>query len=102
MFFAESRVARGLARFCPAYLGAEPWTGSKTAISSPMLAPGATPSPPVSPAQRSDKMRSEEHTSELQSRQYLVCRLLLEKKKKNDTLSRLLPTSRSLRTTMIV
>src|SRR3712207_6863624 len=28
--------------------------------------------------------RSEEHTSELQSRQYLVCRLLLEKKKKHD------------------
>src|SRR3712207_7661421 len=28
--------------------------------------------------------RSEEHTSELQSRQYLVCRLLLEKKKNND------------------
>src|SRR3712207_7161991 len=28
------------------------------------------------------KPRSEEHTSELQSRQYLVCRLLLEKKKK--------------------
>src|SRR5258707_6543666 len=28
-----------------------------------------------------DSMRSEEHTSELQSRQYLVCRLLLEKKK---------------------
>src|SRR3712207_7172320 len=27
-------------------------------------------------------VRSEEHTSELQSRQYLVCRLLLEKKKK--------------------
>src|SRR3712207_6953063 len=29
-----------------------------------------------------DVARSEEHTSELQSRQYLVCRLLLEKKKK--------------------
>src|SRR3712207_8204478 len=28
--------------------------------------------------------RSEEHTSELQSRQYLVCRLLLEKKKKSN------------------
>src|SRR3712207_7960942 len=28
--------------------------------------------------------RSEEHTSELQSRQYLVCRLLLEKKKQNE------------------
>src|SRR3712207_8262667 len=30
--------------------------------------------------------RSEEHTSELQSRQYLVCRLLLEKKKKKQNL----------------
>src|SRR3712207_7871658 len=30
--------------------------------------------------------RSEEHTSELQSRQYLVCRLLLEKKKKSYTI----------------
>src|SRR3712207_7061062 len=30
------------------------------------------------------RRRSEEHTSELQSRQYLVCRLLLEKKKKRD------------------
>src|SRR5947209_13625282 len=30
--------------------------------------------------------RSEEHTSELQSRQYLVCRLLLEKKKGHETL----------------
>src|SRR3712207_8831441 len=39
--------------------------------------------------------RSEEHTSELQSRQYLVCRLLLEKKNKNPLLlkiSRLYPT----------
>src|SRR3712207_7402608 len=32
--------------------------------------------------------RSEEHTSELQSRQYLVCRLLLEKKKKNQITKR--------------
>src|SRR3712207_6944083 len=31
--------------------------------------------------------RSEEHTSELQSRQYLVCRLLLEKKKKQNTIT---------------
>src|SRR5205809_2451590 len=31
------------------------------------------------------KMRSEEHTSELQSRLHLVCRLLLEKKKKKKT-----------------
>src|SRR3712207_7489543 len=33
------------------------------------------------------KGRSEEHTSELQSRQYLVCRLLLEKKKKSTRLN---------------
>src|SRR3712207_7903898 len=41
-------------------------------------------------------LRSEEHTSELQSRQYLVCRLLLEKKKKKirptTTQSRLVDT----------
>src|SRR3712207_8296931 len=36
----------------------------------------------VGPAGRAAARRSEEHTSELQSRQYLVCRLLLEKKKK--------------------
>src|SRR3712207_9322059 len=35
------------------------------------------------PAGRCGGRRSEEHTSELQSRQYLVCRLLLEKKKKH-------------------
>src|SRR3712207_6891149 len=33
-------------------------------------------------------VRSEEHTSELQSRQYLVCRLLLEKKKTKNSTSR--------------
>src|SRR3712207_8717760 len=35
--------------------------------------------------QHHGEYRSEEHTSELQSRQYLVCRLLLEKKKTCDT-----------------
>src|SRR3712207_7285620 len=38
------------------------------------------PSPAVA-ARNGSRARSEEHTSELQSRQYLVCRLLLEKKK---------------------
>src|SRR3712207_8966028 len=37
----------------------------------------------VAEGSRGDQERSEEHTSELQSRQYLVCRLLLEKKKTN-------------------
>src|SRR5438445_5320172 len=34
------------------------------------------------------RSRSEEHTSELQSRQYLVCRLLLEKKKNKNRINR--------------
>src|SRR3712207_7203461 len=37
--------------------------------------------------------RSEEHTSELQSRQYLVCRLLLEKKKKKVQIHSIIYTS---------
>src|SRR3712207_8696197 len=44
------------------------------------IEPGASPV-----AVGGDDVRSEEHTSELQSRQYLVCRLLLEKKKKQQT-----------------
>src|SRR3712207_8305002 len=40
------------------------------------------------------EVRSEEHTSELQSRQYLVCRLLLEKKKKIYTVTDLYLTDR--------
>src|SRR5258707_11156901 len=39
--------------------------------------------------QRAHSGRSEEHTSELQSRQYLVCRLLLEKKKKKRWMERM-------------
>src|SRR5438445_5804984 len=40
-----------------------------------------SPLSPASPWRQRAIERSEEHTSELQSRQYLVCRLLLEKKK---------------------
>src|SRR3712207_7715983 len=55
----------------------------------PQPAPGqegrdrARPPPPAADRTRRHhgRRRSEEHTSELQSRQYLVCRLLLEKKK---------------------
>src|SRR3989440_9156560 len=39
--------------------------------------------PPSEPNRKAPATRSEEHTSELQSRSDLVCRLLLEKKKKN-------------------
>src|SRR2546429_6968602 len=41
------------------------------------------PEPPDQPAQLFRRLRSEEHTSELQSRLHLVCRLLLEKKKQH-------------------
>src|SRR3712207_7843029 len=44
-------------------------------------------------AWRESERRSEEHTSELQSRQYLVCRLLLEKKKNKRTKSPLHTTT---------
>src|SRR3712207_8359791 len=47
------------------------------AASRPTTARRGSGSPPAAAA----SPRSEEHTSELQSRQYLVCRLLLEKKK---------------------
>src|SRR5436305_12035877 len=51
---------------------------------SPRSGPGSTaarPGPTTAPRPRSRRRRSEEHTSELQSRPHLVCRLLLEKKK---------------------
>src|SRR3712207_7838683 len=47
---------------------------------APAEVPGPRPSPPRRAPSGRPAARSEEHTSELQSRQYLVCRLLLEKK----------------------
>src|SRR3712207_7090116 len=62
---AEERLSDRLSRDGPVTLqGGEQWTG-RAGVAD----------------------RSEEHTSELQSRQYLVCRLLLEKKKKKDCIS---------------
>src|SRR3712207_8258672 len=43
------------------------------------------------PFRQGCRERSEEHTSELQSRQYLVCRLLLEKKKTHNSVHRSRP-----------
>src|SRR3712207_8463842 len=50
-----------------------PWRGLPRLVGSKVKPDGG----------RGIGLRSEEHTSELQSRQYLVCRLLLEKKKKS-------------------
>src|SRR5258705_10067969 len=46
--------------------------------------PGTAEKSCRNPRSRSRAMRSEEHTSELQSLRHLVCRLLLEKKKKQS------------------
>src|SRR3712207_8972984 len=56
-----------------------PQRGRKPRIAHEPFVPGAR-SGTVSRTGRRAAPRSEEHTSELQSRQYLVCRLLLEKK----------------------
>src|SRR2546425_5393815 len=53
------------------------WTGG------PRLRPGGRP-PRLAGGRPPGRSRSEEHTSELQSLAYLVCRLLLEKKKKKN------------------
>src|SRR3712207_9486027 len=54
------------------------WASTVTSVSS---ASGVSDSSWAKPPAARPRARSEEHTSELQSRQYLVCRLLLEKKK---------------------
>src|SRR3712207_9346548 len=73
----RSVCARQTAASCPARPGrtTPPSPGRQRPPSSPSprLPPATNGAPPAG--------RSEEHTSELQSRQYLVCRLLLEKKK---------------------
>src|SRR2546422_5868711 len=52
-----------------------PWTCPRARVSFNTLPTSCTATKPVT------RVRSEEHTSELQSRLHLVCRLLLEKKK---------------------
>src|SRR5258708_26013578 len=56
---------------------------------------GLAQSPPAHGVPRDPRVgiRSEEHTSELQSPDHLVCRLLLEKKKKAKTTGRSLPSA---------
>src|SRR3712207_6852633 len=60
----------------PASLSREPVSTPAGIFTSICFSRSTRPAP-----RHSSQGRSEEHTSELQSRQYLVCRLLLEKKK---------------------
>src|SRR3712207_7548883 len=76
-FAASSALARQIEQGAPADLFAsadEPWMDYLQ--QRDLIVPETRASP------LANVLRSEEHTSELQSRQYLVCRLLLEKKKK--------------------
>src|SRR5688572_32631369 len=79
--FPYTTLFRSPAR-CTARWGGRPirkgftWTTSRRWLPSP-----------VAPTSWS-KVRSEEHTSELQSQSNLVCRLLLEKKKKNKNIKK--------------
>src|SRR3712207_7355875 len=57
-------------------------------VPAPVHAPAIVPVRVLRPLVVGSGPRSEEHTSELQSRQYLVCRLLLEKKKKRKYIAR--------------
>src|SRR5438445_6412556 len=76
---------------CPGS-GASPPNCVRLMMCEPLLVQG-TPrgsAPPAPPNSATTWLfcRSEEHTSELQSRQYLVCRLLLEKKKVDAAFAR--------------
>src|SRR3712207_6944299 len=75
--FRSPARARALPRRATGPPGRDPQGARRTAGA------GAEAARRPSRAARAGRARSEEHTSELQSRQYLVCRLLLEKKKKN-------------------
>src|SRR3712207_8689783 len=83
LFRSRSRSSRRYSNHSAGSVsGSTSTTGSRAATRSEQLsiaAAGAFPS--------KRQTRSEEHTSELQSRQYLVCRLLLEKKKLKELLS---------------
>src|SRR5258707_3132533 len=72
--FPYTTLFRSSASFCSKYRAASPHSSRYTGVSF------ATSAHREKAA--SIDVRSEEHTSELQSRQYLVCRLLLEKKNK--------------------
>src|SRR2546422_7671087 len=67
----------------PAKLPSRPFAWAANPSAAWPFAAHCYPTQPYSPCRiLSDNNRSEEHTSELQSRLHLVCRLLLEKKKK--------------------
>src|SRR5690625_4736122 len=87
---AASRCPNDADPTCSASSSGAPSTASATmpSLSAPPLIATSSLSPAsvvAAPTTAPSECRSEEHTSELQSRGHLVCRLLLEKKKKKTT-----------------
>src|SRR5438445_6823768 len=87
-----SRAHRELHSF-PTRRSSDLTPSSYSRSSSARRAPSTASYSEATPQNR--RPRSEEHTSELQSRQYLVCRLLLEKKKRKPICSPQVLNSRS-------
>src|SRR3712207_7200175 len=79
LFRSKTVLLAGLAVFAVATVGSLVATTPALMIAARILA--GVGAAMIMPVTLSIITRSEEHTSELQSRQYLVCRLLLEKKK---------------------
>src|SRR3989441_4887322 len=77
----------GVPRMMPVAVSFASWPSARRSFASPKsITTARTPPPSCPPTSMMNfglAKRSEEHTSELQSLAYLVCRLLLEKKKKN-------------------
>src|SRR2546422_4043462 len=78
----EIAITASLMRFSVYQKILASWTGPTPSTRPAMIAAMKHPVPVAD-----SQLRSEEHTSELQSRLHLVCRLLLEKKKNEQALS---------------
>src|SRR5207237_3105944 len=78
--FPYTTLFRSPARRAPGSPACSPSCGPRS-TRPPRGSPWSSPPAGSSPSRRARKLRSEEHTSELQSHLNLVCRLLLEKKK---------------------
>src|SRR3712207_8703327 len=81
LFRSQAQPARGRRRSGCVHRVEVPTPGRGTCV-LPVVRARWRASTRVGRDERTGGQRSEEHTSELQSRQYFVCRLLLEKKKK--------------------
>src|SRR6266550_6307269 len=69
----------------PSRVSSLPRSSTRSSIQQRLAGPHCSPRLPTPlPRARPHRRRSEEHTTELQSRLHLVCRLLLEKKKKKN------------------